>query len=127
MHRGKIVKWLFSIIPNKDNKFCFNDYFFKLSCERGNLEIVQWLCSLDSRYQIITGNDDEIIFWKILNKIKTIKTIKVEEKEECCICYEVSDIQTDCGHYGCQSCFNQLNNDKCPYCRSLVSEYYKIE
>jgi len=33
--------------------------------------------------------------------------------------------KTDCNHYGCQSCFIKLN-DKCPYCRQDINEYYKI-
>ena len=48
--------------------------------------------------------------------------------DECCICFEKSDIKTSCGHFGCFDCFKQLNKTiGCPYCRQEILHYRKIE
>jgi len=120
----EVAQWLLSIKPDI-NISAEYDFSFIFACQGGHLDVSRWLCTLDNRYQIEIKNN-KIIDWDVFKIIKPVKTIKIENKEECCVCYELSDIQTNCGHYVCQRCFNKLN-DKCPYCRSQISEYYKIE
>ena len=50
----------------------------------------------------------------------------MEEENECCVCYRTAILKTSCKHYGCEKCFQKLNNI-CPYCRQTITEYYKIK
>ena len=52
--------------------------------------------------------------------------IEMEEENECCVCYEMAILKTSCNHYGCEKCFQKLNNIR-PYCRQTINEYYKIK
>ena len=52
--------------------------------------------------------------------------IEMEEDKECCVCYETATLKTSCQHYGCEKCFQKLNN-LCPYCRQYITDYYKIK
>ena len=48
--------------------------------------------------------------------------------EECGICYEVKKCKvTVCGHKLCHSCFNQLRDDNCPYCRQQIKNFPEID
>ena len=52
---------------------------------------------------------------------------------ECCICYQETNIKTNCGHYICLACISRLKTDwtedeftifikghKCPLCRHYI-------
>ena len=37
---------------------------------------------------------------------------------ECCVCLEITDTKTSCGHYLCVQCFSKLYKNSCPMCRN---------
>jgi hypothetical protein len=38
----------------------------------------------------------------------------------CIVCYELTDCMTDCNHHLCQNCFDQLDSQLCPMCRTFI-------
>ena len=54
-----------------------------------------------------------------LYKIKNVKTYK----ENCSVCYNISQIKTQCNHYYCINCILKwyiYKSKSCPYCRSDI-------
>lgn len=45
----ELVKWLYSLMANRENIHCMNDLAFQYSCEHGYLEIAKYLYYSDSR------------------------------------------------------------------------------
>ena len=133
----EVAQWLLSVKPDINISIdC--DNVFKLVCESNLVEIAQWLSTLNETYHIEV-EDDEIINYYVsiismnINYTSTIiidTYTDIEDKkfikEMCCVCYEPSNLKTDCNHYGCHDCFVKLNNI-CPYCRQKIKEYYKIK
>ena len=89
-----------------------NDVFWKADAIKKGTECIE------------IEDDNLIIDYTKLQNIVYKSNIEVE-KIECCVCYENATIKTNCRHYGCEKCFQKLNN-KCPYCRQDITEYYKI-
>ena len=76
------------------------------------------------KYEI---NKDNSLTSKISRYIYKIKDIQIDEL--CMICLtNKSNIITECEHIYCDICIDiWLNiNDNCPYCRTNITELYKI-
>lgn len=64
-------------------------------------------------------------FDKITSKFKTINVVEpFEDKylddeliDECCVCLDKTNMKTNCGHYLCVLCWDNLKNKDCPMCR----------
>lgn len=149
----EIVKWLYEINPNMDVSVCFFQPFTN-SCNNGNFEIAKWLYDTFPKVREMIKNADGVSgifrystiynyinYPEIVNWLKQIKPQSVKEiiynpnvkkrnpnleSNNCCICYEKSNIETSCGHFGCEECFMLIPDHKCPYCRQFITDYFKI-
>ena len=146
----EIVKWLYEINPTMDVSVCFFQPFTN-ACNNGHFEIARWLYDTFPRVREMIKNADgisgifrystiynyinypEIVNWLKQIKIQSVKEIiyslnvkRKDDSENCCICYEKSNIETSCGHYGCEDCLSLISDHTCPYCRQFITDYYKI-
>lgn len=46
--------------------------------------------------------------------------------EECIVCFEETDIKTECNHSLCKDCKEKLKTMKCPYCQQELENSYEI-
>ena len=144
-----IAKWLYGIKPDIDISVCFYEPI-RYACAYGYLELAKWL------YETFQGIDlnicdqfpfphisyldhEDIVEW--MNSIRNsrengavkeiIYSLEVErnlEKDTTCpVCYNKADIETSCGHYGCEECFTRIADHTCPYCRQFITDYFKIK
>ena len=142
-----IIKWLFEKNPGLNISACFYKPFTN-ACENGHLEIAKWIYSkfplireelhnqnvwLSKIYSNVADKYPEVSNWLKKITLRSIKEIiyslevkRNENTEKCCICYETSNIETSCGHYGCEDCFSQIADHECPYCRQFITDYFKI-
>ena len=112
-----------------------NDYIFKDMCNLSNIVTIRFLID---KYDIYNYKiEDDIIipiikdtpeyyfeneeFDKLLDLYK-IKNVK-KYKENCSVCYNISQIKTQCNHYYCINCILKwyiYKSKSCPYCRSTI-------
>ena len=52
-----------------------------------------------------------------VNDICRYEFVKMKKGNECCVCYDTIHYKTKCSHYICSSCFNVLEEKRCPICR----------
>ncbi len=118
-----MAQWLLSIKPNI-NICAQNDKAFKYACENNlnynsnNLELIQWLTSLNpDKYKVTIENNKVTRYF--INKIIPLskKVIKINHmfKDDltCPICLDESNIiniQTNCGHKFCTGCISRIYN-----------------
>jgi hypothetical protein len=133
-----------------DVTVCFFQPFTN-ACNNGYIEIAKWLYATFPEVREMVKNAESVfgIFrysmiypWtnypnivKWLNQIKpqSVKEIiyslnvkRTSNSENCCICYEKSNIETSCGHFGCEECLSLIPDHTCPYCRQFITDYFKI-
>ena len=148
----EIVKWLYEINPNMDVSVCFFQPFTN-SCNNGHIEIAKWLYETFPEIREMIKNSDGVFdifkysviynytnYPEIVNWLQQLNLQRKEiiynpnvkkrnlnlESNNCCICYEKSNIETSCGHFGCEECFSLISDHKCPYCRQVITDYFKI-
>jgi hypothetical protein len=144
-----VCKWLYELNPEIDVSVCFYTPFSS-ACNYGHLELAKWLYQtfpqireeLQNRYSVmrkhIILNEDNPDISRWINTLITGGAVKeiiysneVERDEnspkECCICYEKANLETSCGHFGCEDCFALIANHDCPYCRQFITDYFKIK
>ena len=129
------LKW---IVKKKDITTIIrynNDMIFKHMCEFYNIIIIRYLIDIYNFYSFKMDGDNVIPlikdtpeyyfenkeFDKLLDlyKIKNVKTYK----ENCSVCYNISEIKTQCNHYYCINCILKwyiYKSKSCPYCRSTI-------
>lgn len=82
-------------------------------------------------YDLIQNELDQnnmyVVSWSIKKIFKILGIKNIDSPEDCCICLETSNIITQCNHYLCLKCLNNLKNISCPLCRTILSGYYSIE
>jgi len=102
-----IVKFLFNKYPdllnfinllNNNNNNCI-----LYTLNNNNLDIIKYIF-------LIKNNDIINIIWN--NNIYLLKKISLTYYEECIICYEKSNVITNCNHYYCNVCITKLLLDK---------------
>jgi hypothetical protein len=147
-----IAKWLYEVKPNIDISVCFFEPV-RYACGNGYLELAKWLystfpcidlniCDQFPFPHINYLNHPEVVLWMNrvrnnadTNKYGAVKEIiysleverNVEKDTSCPVCYEKGDIETSCGHYGCEDCFSKIPDHTCPYCRQFITDYFKIK
>ncbi len=57
---------------------------------------------------------------------ETLDKLHALNKCQICISRDVSHVLVPCGHTCCGCCLDQLNNRKCPFCRSTFSQKVKL-
>ena len=146
-----IAKWLYEVKPDIDISVCFYEPV-RYACGYGYLELAKWLyetfpgINLDICDQFLFPhinylNHPEVVEW--MNSVRNnnnsnngavkeiIYSLEVERNLEkdtsCCVCYDKADIETSCGHYGCEDCFTKIADHTCPYCRQFITDYFKIK
>lgn len=88
--------------------------------------IINLFPSIDDRYHV--KYEDILISYSInIEYEEEIKEVTLEEGDICCICHSEPNLITNCGHYGCDECFQKIGNTECPCCRSSINKYYKIK
>ena len=143
-----IAKWLYEVKPDIDISVCFYEPF-RNACAHGYLELAKWLydtfpgidlniCDQFTFPHISYLDYEHIVEW--INSIKNshdngaVKEIiyslevkrNLEKDTTCPVCYCKADIETSCGHYGCEDCFSRIADHTCPYCRQFITDYFKI-
>jgi len=125
------IKWLLEIKPDI-NIEANNHNAFKNACEYDAIEIANFLISLNpTKYHIKIGDYSRIESWKIMiNYVrKEMIKLKEEDKIECPICMgRKSQAITNCKHQYCFNCIKKINEteNKCPMCRCLITDLFKI-
>ena len=148
-----IAKWLYEIKPDIDVSVCFYEPI-RYACAHGYLELAKWLyetfpdidlniCDQFTFPHISYTNHTEIVEWMdtirnsennnnvtygAVKEIVYSLEVKRDLKKDniCPICYEKADLQTSCGHFGCEDCFSKIADHTCPYCRQFVTDYFKL-
>ena len=146
-----IAKWLYEVKPDIDISVCFYEPV-RYACGYGYLELAKWLyetfpginldiCDQFTFPHINYLNHPEVVEWMNSVRINNnsnngavkeiIYSLEVERNLEkdttCCVCYDKADIETSCGHYGCEDCFTKIADHTCPYCRQFITDYFKIK
>lgn len=107
-----------------------NDYLFRNACVNNNFKLAQLLTKIRPNGYYLSVLDNEIIHYEIINTLIIKNIIKKEELKTldfCLICYDkFPEILTKCNHFYCFNCIekhNQINDEKCPYCRISNKDY----
>jgi hypothetical protein len=60
-----------------------------------------------------------------LNKMLSLNNVK-RTIQDCCVCFEHTQVKTDCGHILCYKCWENIHgcNKKCPMCREFLDVCY---
>jgi hypothetical protein len=136
--------------PNINISKHYNFFFTKAFLE-GHFKLAKWILSLDNKNSIsiykycyfhLCNINDKTKSTKLIYKLNNLfdsqaeliifyKDTIVEKKiNNCCICYEESNVKTNCGHYGCEECFEKLDilgHNNCPICRRTIEYLNKIK
>jgi hypothetical protein len=149
----EIAKWLYEVKPDIDVSVCFYEPI-RYACAYGYLELAQWLyetfpgidlniCDQYAFPHISYTSHPEIVEWmdgirnsenysnanygalkEIVYSLEVKRKFGVETI--CPVCYEKADIETSCGHFGCEDCFSKIADHTCPYCRQFITDYFKL-
>ena len=99
------------------------DNLFSRAVSRKFIDIVKWFCNKFSNRYEIKIIDNLIIDYKINYLIlNENENIYLDNILDCNICYEKSNIITNCNHQFCNECITiwLKNKNNCPYCRSKI-------
>lgn len=149
--KREFVKEVCELIPTNTiilNEICFDT--FKISCRNGkHILCCQYIYnkfpSISLRFIeeevidefkniisfLITQNKIELVKWlEKLNPALQLSIVIIEhqisiEKTNCVICYNTSDILTNCGHQYCMCCIYRIH-PQCSYCRQIINKVIKI-
>lgn len=122
-----MMQWLFYIIPSIPI-YLYNDSLFIYACQNNNIEIACLLQTMRPKGYYISQHNNDIIHYEILKSLiieKNIYRSDLLHHERCQICYEESNIYTECKHFFCFDCLEkhyEVNNYNCPYCRKINYE-----
>lgn len=130
----EVVKWLHSLnrqtnpskpIVNVSAKHCHVLRAFRFACEFNRLNVVEWFHSLDAnmfRYEMV--NSKIVCLIGIMEARGKPVRKRADVWNECVVCYEPEEVQTNCGHPFCKACLNKCittTQKTCPYCRKVVT------
>lgn len=128
-HRGNepLVKWLLSLNIDivEDTEM---DIIFEMLCYEESAIIASLIAENSTRYYLTIGEDAdgsgyvEIVDWGIRNALIPLGLSFDANEDECCVCFETSNMITDCKHHVCTTCMSKVTS--CPYCRGNVTGFY---
>lgn len=122
---------IFNLIPQLD--VTKNDnYFFRQSCLENKIDIVKRLIKKYPELYHADIDGNTITKWHVIKKLKITDDKLVDNLEDCPICYNKSNVITNCNHQYCKKCLTQVyqfsdNNFKCSICRKQIEEIYCIK
>ena len=130
MDKVEIAKWLMSKKP--DIQYSMNDHeIFYFVCDQSYIEVAKYLAELDTLYELNIENN-KIISYSIKKELIIQNSPKkVDNIENCPVCFDHSELITNCSHQFCVDCLENVNNKNielvCPLCRCKVDLIYKVE
>lgn len=119
-----IIKYLLKCKPDI-NIGIHDNIVFKLVCLRNKVKIAKFFTTLNSNKYYVNATDSTIISHRIIYD----KYVLNDDIINCLVCYdEKSTIVTSCNHQYCKNCIMTWSSDNltCPYCRTLIGNYYNI-
>jgi len=120
----EVAKWLYSLRELKIRHS--DDQIFSVVCAHNITNMAIWMSeNFDDRYSFKLDRINNNLI-PVIQKLDYLFCEENKEKEDCCICYNTSNVRTSCGHYGCEECFVQWNRSSCPYCRQEINYYVKL-
>ncbi len=130
MDKVEIAKWLISKKPTIN--YSLNDHeIFYFVCDQEYIEVAKYLAELDTLYELDIQNN-QIISYSIKKELIIQNSPKkVDTIENCPVCFDHSELITNCSHQFCLDCLENVNNKNidlvCPLCRCKVDLIYKVE
>jgi len=109
-----------------------NDHeIFYFVCDQSYIEVAKYLAELDTLYELNIENN-KIISYSIKKELIIQNSPKkVDNIENCPVCFDHSELITNCSHQFCVDCLENVNNKNielvCPLCRCKVDLIYKVE
>jgi len=70
--------------------------------------------------QIVKSSNKELM--KLMKKNRKVYLNETTDSDECCICYELTNMKTYCNHTLCKDCYDELNDKICPLCRTNLKD-----
>ena len=70
--------------------------------------------------QLVKSSNKELM--KLMKKNRKVYLNETTDSEECCICYELTNMKTYCNHTLCKDCYDELNDKICPLCRTNLKD-----
>ena len=122
-----IAEWLFCVIPSIPI-YLYNNKLFLSACQNNLIELAQLLQNMRPKGYYVSIYNYDIIHYEIIKTLVIENSINENEltnHEKCQICYESSNVYTDCKHFFCFDCLErhyEVNNYNCPYCRKINYE-----
>lgn len=132
-----ILQYVYTVLDNNFDLRFENDYLFKCSVRNKHIFISLWLSSIVSDYKITVNKFGKYTF--SIKKEFFVKEKKykfVDKIEDCCVCYEKSQVITNCGHQYCNNCLNKMckfmyintdSDSNCALCRTKVVSCNRIK
>lgn len=129
---------IFSLLPDFDLTKN-DDQFFTDVIHTNNVVMAEWFARVrPDRYEVVihpivsTGRfSSRFVGLEIssyLIKRMQMPRIIPNFAELCAICYDDANVESNCGHYFCQSCLSQwrCQHVNCPYCRQTINSISHI-
>ena len=147
----RVAKFLIEVKPDIDITIN-NHEIFESVCQNNFSRIAVLLTKINLKYTVefeydefYSDSDDEtdgeynytyqsnfypnkkIINWFNNDLFKCLGTKVMKEVDDCCICFEKSNVVTKCNHYICEDCLMRIKQRRCPYCRENLDSYYSVK
>ena len=113
----ELAKWLYETFPGINLDIC-DQFTFPHINYLNHPEVVEWMNS-------VRNNNNNGAVKEIIYSLEVERNL--EKDTSCCVCYDKADIETSCGHFGCEDCFTKIADHTCPYCRQFITDYFKIK
>lgn len=121
-----IAKWIYYELSCID--LSFNNYsIFRKAIISHHYELLEWLASLNPHRYFLSRKNKKIVKLVISENpmLPYIDFVLFEQSTDCMICYEQSNLLTNCNHEICETCALKLTKPSCPYCRQSITGYTK--
>lgn len=128
----ELAKWLYTILPTSNLEiWCDNNFIG--ACKKEFVDIAEWLQSIKPEKYKLVVEFELIVDYDIIKALPMSgNTIALKNMDVCSVCYNdnnIVNLQTNCRHNFCTPCMTYYwkKNNICPYCRTLIEWFNKIE